>query len=139
MTKGLVDVAIPRPKFNRSFAGHTSSTDNITIRDLWSFCSFLLDFVSESVSVALISGDSSTSNALQQAEEFLVLILPHIPPLLAFYERIAASHIFDHLIGETYGSATSPCKFSSMAEILCDEGGKYVFSFVAEYVSKPPV
>lgn len=134
VTFALSDVRTDRPRFSSNFS--IFDVDKIKAKDVWSFVTFLLSFLMESVSVKLVSGDHSTYNTMQHVEQFLVLIISRIKPIIEFYNRICVSNVFNHLIGFPYGSATTPCTFASIEEIMNNDGGRYIYALAFEYVSK---
>lgn len=132
------EITIYRPIFETAFSNFVSGDfhDNVTIKEVWSFISLLLDIVLESVSTKFLSGESSTKSASQHAEQILVGIGFSVKPFLDLYMGIFRSAMFSHLIGRLNVLNIPICTFSSMYEIVNDVGGLYLYYLVRDFVSE---
>ena len=131
-------VTMSPPVFSDPFSNFrsTNPNDTVTIGTIWAFISLLFDFVSESLALKLLSGESSTATANQHAEQILVGIGATVLPLVNFYANICTSELFNRIVGRTNILNATTCSFSSISEILGDAGGRYIFCLVRDYVSE---
>lgn len=146
---GLQQTLIHRPIFRSIYLAFGSGNPwvlsapgvGISIHDVWSFFSLLFDLVLESISGKIISGETTTENAAQHAEQILLRLgSGHqggtAAPLVNFYQRICFSDIFNVLVGRREKAPTTTwCTFLSLAEIVEDAGGRYVYLMVKNFVS----
>ncbi|KJA26039.1 hypothetical protein HYPSUDRAFT_199270 [Hypholoma sublateritium FD-334 SS-4] len=130
-------VTICRPVFETAFSNFVSGDpyDIVTIKEVWSLLSLLLDVVLESVCTKFLSGESSTHSASQHAEQILVGIGFSVKPFLDLYMGIYRSAIFSHLIGRLNMVNIPICLFATMDEIVNDVGGLYLYYLVRDFVT----
>lgn len=136
---GYQEVVTHRPIFATAFSRFAACNtyDTITIKEVWAFVYLLLDIVLESVSTKLLSGESSTKSACEHAEQILVGIGSSVKPLVDLYRSVCASEVFSHLLGRLDLWDIGVCTFSTIEEIVADEGGFFIFNLVKDFVSVP--
>ncbi|KJA28276.1 hypothetical protein HYPSUDRAFT_197182 [Hypholoma sublateritium FD-334 SS-4] len=133
---GYREVVTYRPIFATkfSFFAPNNAYDTVTIKQVWAYIYLLLDIVLESVSTKLLSAEFSTKSACEHAEQVLVGIGASVKPLVELYGDICSSEVFSRLIGRVNVLDTRVCTFATMADIVADEGGLFIFNLVKDFI-----